>query len=85
MTSEPVALAERIALVLLDRHLPDEVVDLELGEPLPDPARRRAPLRLPELEHHASRLTSTLRLRSCCWSEPQTSSHRVSTPSSTMR
>jgi hypothetical protein len=45
------ALAQKGALVLVDRDLAGEVVDAELGEPLPDEARGRAPLGLPELVH----------------------------------
>jgi hypothetical protein len=43
--------AEQQALFALDRHLARDVVDAELGQPLPHAAGGRAPLGLPELVH----------------------------------
>jgi hypothetical protein len=41
------ALAEQRAVVFVDRHLPSDEVDAQLGEPLPYASRRRTPLGLP--------------------------------------
>jgi DNA-binding transcriptional ArsR family regulator len=45
------ALAQQDAVILLDRHLPGQVVDAELGQPLPDTAGGGTPLGLPQLVH----------------------------------
>ena len=45
------AFAEQETVLPLDGDLPGDVVDPELGEPLPNTTRGWAPLRLPELEH----------------------------------
>ena len=47
------ALAQEDSVLLLDRHLPGDVVGAELGQPLPHASRGRAPLGLPELVHQA--------------------------------
>jgi hypothetical protein len=47
------AYAEQSSVVTLDWHLAGEVVDPELGQPLPHTAGGGAPLGLPELVHDA--------------------------------
>ena len=67
-----------------------------VGGPAAQPADRADRLRLlgrgcgdadgrVDDRHRLAPLTSSFRLRSCCWTEPQTSSQSASTPSSTIR
>lgn len=68
----------------LDRHLPADVVEPELGQALADATRGGAPLALKELEHLPHRRpAATSRSESSCSARlPQTSSQSANTPSS---
>ncbi len=69
----------------LDRNLPDDVVDSELGQPLPHAPGGGAPFGLEELEHRTHPLApaTTSRSESSCFSRlPQTCSQSEKTLSS---
>jgi hypothetical protein len=74
---------EHVARLAGDGHLPDHVVDAELGQTLANAVRGRAPLGLVQLEHHARTWPTTRRSASARFSRlPQTVSQSSKTPAS---